>query len=90
MISSNAAKSKKIRLAGLKANIDRQADLVKRKNEDWRAFSKQAKQANKGKGIKAQMQSDMILNAKKQDYFRAKQRLAQMRLGYQTERKKSV
>lgn len=90
MVQSNAAKSKQARLAGLKANIERQADLVKRKHADISKFSKMSKTANKGKGLKAQMQSDVILNSKKQDYFRAKQRLNDMKLGYQTERKRKV
>lgn len=90
MAISNARKSHNLRLAGLKAQIDRQAELVKRKREDITKFNKMAKTANKGKGLKAEMQSNLILNSKKQDHFRAKQRLDEMKLGYQNERKKKV
>jgi len=88
MPTSNAANSKKIRLAGLRENIKRQEDVVKRKNQEVKDISKRNKQVTKGKGPQAEMQAAQLLNMKKQDAFRAKQRLLAMKAGYQKERGK--
>jgi hypothetical protein len=88
MATSNASNSKKLKLQQMKVLVDKQAALVKSKNDDCRKYSALAKKISKGKSISVLMQQQMILNSKKQDAFRAKQKLLQMKLAYKTERER--
>lgn len=88
MATSNQSNSKKLKLQQMKALIDRQAELVKSKNADWRKYSALAKKLSKGKGLSVLMQQQQLLNSKKQDAFRTKQKLLQMKLAYKKERER--
>ena len=83
------SQSKKLRLAQMKALINKQEELLKRKNQDWKNYSKLAKKLSKGKGFQVLMIQQQILNSKKQDAFRTKQRLLEMKLQYKNEKSRN-
>lgn len=87
-LSKTNSTAKKLRLANMKALINKQEDLLKAKNKDWKNYSKLAKSLSKGKGVQVLMQQQQILNSKKQDAFRTKQQLLLMKLQYKKEKAK--
>lgn len=78
-LTDSAKKAKQAEIARRLLAINTQDTLVKAKRKAYRAFAKTTKQNMKGKPISAQITTNNILNSKKNDIYRANQRLLTMR-----------
>lgn len=78
-LTDSAKKAKQAEIARRLLAISTQDTLVKTKRKAYRAFAKMTKQNLKGKPVSAQITTNNILNSKKNDIYRANQRLLAMR-----------